>query len=74
MRDKKAKFVELANARVNRAIKDIRLVGNLANKSSYEYTDEDAKKIVRALQREIDALKGRFSDIGGGGETTFNLY
>jgi predicted DNA binding CopG/RHH family protein len=73
MRDKRAKFVELANARVNRAIKDIKLVGNLSNKSSYEYTEEDARKILRTLQREIDALKARFSETGGGGETTFNL-
>jgi hypothetical protein len=60
MRDKKAKFVELANNRVNRTIKDLRLIGNLSNRASYEYSDEDAKKIIRALQREIDDLKLRF--------------
>lgn len=60
MRDKRAKFVELANNRVNRTIKDLRLIGNLSNRASYEYTDEDAKKIIRALQREIDDLKLRF--------------
>jgi len=52
--------VELANNRVNRTIKDLRLIGNLSNRASYEYTDEDAKKIIRALQREIDDLKLRF--------------
>ena len=30
--DKNSKFVELANKRVNRAIKDLRLISNLANK------------------------------------------
>lgn len=60
MRDKRAKFVELANNRVNRTIKDLRLIGNLSNRASYEYTDEDAKKIIRSLQREIDDLKLRF--------------
>jgi ABC-type Fe3+-hydroxamate transport system substrate-binding protein len=73
MRDKRAKFVELATARVNRAIKDIRLIGNLSNRSSYEYNDDDAKKILRALQREVDALKARFGDVGGGNESTFTL-
>jgi ABC-type Fe3+-hydroxamate transport system substrate-binding protein len=73
MRDKRAKFVELATARVNRVIKELRLVGNLSNKSSYEYTEEDGKKILRALQRELDALKGRFGEQGAGNDTTFTL-
>ena len=72
-RDKRAKFVELANNRVNRAIKDIRLIANLANRSSYEYSDEDAKKISRALQRELDVMKARFEGVGRGGESDFQL-
>ncbi len=60
MRDKRAKFVELANNRVNRTIKDMRLIGNLSNRASYEYTEDDARKILRALQRELDDLKLRF--------------
>ena len=60
MRDKRAKFVELAESRVNRATKDIRLIGNLSNKSAYAYVDDDVRKIFRALQKELDASKGRF--------------
>lgn len=63
----------LANARVTKAIKSIRLVGNLSNKSSYEYTADDAKKVIRALQREIDVLRGRFSKGGSGDDTEFRL-
>ncbi|QKO21978.1 hypothetical protein [Rhodoferax sp. BAB1] len=59
-RDKTAKFVELANRRVNRAIKDIRLIANLANRQNYEYTDEQAKKIVKVMQQEVDGLKQSF--------------
>ncbi|MAO93617.1 MAG: hypothetical protein CMM78_00250 [Rhodospirillaceae bacterium] len=73
MRDKRKKFVDLAEARVNRAIKDIRLIGNLANKASYEYEDEDAKEIFRALQRELDAAKSRFSGNGKTGDDSFRL-
>ena len=64
MRDRRKKFVELAEARVNRAIKDLRLIGNLSNRSAYEYDEEDGRKIFRALQKELDAAKARF---GGGG-------
>lgn len=59
-RDPRAKFVELANARVTRAIKDLRLIGNLSNRKNYEYTDEEAKKILKVLEAELDALKAKF--------------
>ncbi|MCY1242445.1 hypothetical protein D9M68_864530 [compost metagenome] len=59
-RDPRAKFVELANARVARAIKDLRLIGNLANRKNYEYSDEEAKKILKVLEAELDTLKAKF--------------
>lgn len=61
-RDKGAKFIELANKRVNKAIKDIQLVGNLANRTHYEFTDEQAGKIIRALQHEVDQVKQSFKN------------
>lgn len=72
-RDKRAKFVELAQSRVNRAISDIRLIGNLANRTNYEFNDQDAKKIIRALQKEVDGLKAKFSDNGGPASAEFKL-
>lgn len=59
-RDAREKFVELANKRVTKAIKDMRLIGNLANRRTYKYEEADAKKIVRVLQQELDILKARF--------------
>lgn len=73
MRDKRAKFVDLAEARVNRAIKDLRLIGNLANRNSYEYGEDDARKIVRALQKELDQMKSRFLGDAGGRDIEFRL-
>lgn len=72
-RDKSNKFVELANKRVNRAIKDLQLVGNLANKANYDYTEEQAKKIVKALQQEVDQLKQAFSATGDPQRSEFRL-
>ena len=60
MRDKRGKFKSLAESRVNRAIKDIRLIGNLSNRSAYAYGEGDVRKIFRALQKELDAAKNRF--------------
>lgn len=73
MRDKRAKFVELVENRVNRAIKDIRLIGNLANRSAYQYTDDDVRRVFRALQREIESAKARFSGDSGGRDNDFKL-
>ena len=72
-RDKRAKFVEIATRRVNRVIKEIRLISNLSNRSAYEYTDDDVRKIARALQKELDAMKGRFESPGRAGDSEFSL-
>lgn len=54
------KFVGLANSRVNKAIRAIHLIGNLSNRSNYDYTEEDVNKIFRALNDELAASKRRF--------------
>lgn len=60
MRDPHGKFVELANKRVSKAIKDIRLIGNLGNRSLYKYSDHEIRKIFSALSAEIKASRARF--------------
>jgi len=72
-RDARDRFVDLANKRVTRAIKELRLVGNLANKRSYEYSDDDAKKIIRSLQKELDLMKARFRGDSGEDGSIFSL-
>lgn len=59
-RDPRAKFVELANMRVARAIKDLRLIGNLSNRKNYDYSDVESKRIIKALEVELDDLRARF--------------
>jgi hypothetical protein len=58
----RAKFVDLANKRVNNAITVIRLIGNLSNKSNYSYTEEDVKKIFSALHKEMKEARRRFKE------------
>lgn len=71
--NKRDKFVELVNKRVNRTIKDLRLVGNLSNRAAYEYTEDDIRRITRALQRELDTVKARFAGPGDAREAEFTL-
>jgi hypothetical protein len=58
---KKDKFIELAKSRVNRAINMIRLISNLANKSHYDYTPEQTKKIIKALNDEVRSVEAKFA-------------
>ena len=61
MKDKRKRFVALAEKRVPRAIHELRLIGNLANTHNYNYTQDDAQRIVSALKQEVKLLKGRFT-------------
>lgn len=54
------KFINLANNRVNKVIKQLKLVGNLSNKSHYDYSEDDAKKIILAIESEVRNLKQKF--------------
>lgn len=67
------KFVKLAEARVGKALKDIKLIGNLSNRSNYDYTEQDAKKIYSALKKAIEEMKQRFDRNGAGEEEIFKL-
>jgi hypothetical protein len=53
------KFRRLATARVPSAIKRINAVAKLSG-SGYEYTPEQASKIVTALVQAVNALRQRF--------------
>jgi len=73
MESRREKFVELAEKRVTRTLKDIRLVGNLANKSNYAYEDQDIKKILSAIEAEVKNLRRRFEDTTDESEISFKL-
>jgi hypothetical protein len=69
----RTKFVELAEKRVSRTIKDIKLIGNLSNKSNYSYTQEDTDKIYKALKKAVEEMKLRFESSGANVEDIFKL-
>lgn len=60
---KRDRFVRLAEARTNKILEMMRLLGNCSSKSNYEYSDEDIKKIFNALERELKNTKNRFLGI-----------
>ena len=58
---KRDKFVRLAEARTNKALDQIRLIGNLSDRSTYEFTEEDVAKIFNHLDREIKLARQKFA-------------
>lgn len=54
-------FVRLAEARVNKIIKMVRLLGNLSWSSNYEYTTDQVAQIFKARQTELNTARKRFA-------------
>jgi hypothetical protein len=55
------------------ALHDIKLVGNLSNRSAYEYTDKDVRQMTKALEGAIAELKQRFRNPTSTGRTEFKI-
>jgi hypothetical protein len=58
---KDKKFRRLATKRVTKALKAIGYVKNLSNSNQYEYTEEQANKILSALTEAVASVKIAFS-------------
>ena len=61
MSEKAENFKRIAEARTNKIIKAISLLGNLSNKSYYEYTPEQINAIFDAIQEELDLQRSHFN-------------
>ena len=57
---KRERFVRIAEARTNKILEMMRLLGNCSSKSNYEYTEEDVKEIFGALEKELKNTKSLF--------------
>lgn len=62
MESKEDRFKRLANARVNNAIKQLDLIGNLSNSSSYGYSDDEVRKIMSTLNQKVKEISFKFQE------------
>lgn len=60
MDEKAKKFKEIASRRTNHACETILLLGHLANRSTYHYTQEQVDKIFEALDGVLAKTKAKF--------------
>ena len=57
------RFERLATKRVNRILNDLRLLGNLSSRSSYDYSENEIKKIFNAIESSTKSAKSKFTFI-----------
>ena len=70
---KRDKFVRLAEARTNKIIDMIQLLGNCSNLGAYDYTQQDVDKIFTAIEIELRAAKKKFSKVDSKKGSRFSL-
>lgn len=57
---KRERFLEVGEARTNAVLDRIRVLGNCANHSLYDYEEEEINKIFKTLQSFLDETKTKF--------------
>lgn len=57
---KEEKFVRVAEQRMNKAISDIYAIGELSDRKSYEYTDEQVSTMSKALKDVVIDMEKKF--------------
>ena len=70
---KREKFVRIVEARTNKIIDMIQLLGNCSNSSAYEYTSADIEKVFSAIENEVKEARKKFSKIESKKCTRFTL-
>ncbi|NLL64206.1 MAG: hypothetical protein GX239_00140 [Clostridiaceae bacterium] len=61
---KREKFVRIAEARTNKIISMIQLLGNCSNRAAYDYTEKDVNAIINAIDKELKLAKQKFVSSG----------
>jgi len=57
---KRERFKRLAVYRTNEVLKRLKVLGNCANRSAYEYTEEEINKIFSEIERKVKEIKAKF--------------
>ncbi len=70
---KKERFKNVASRRVQKLLDDIDSLSKCANRSTYDYTEEDVKKMMRAINDQMTLLKAAFDANSKSGKKTFEF-
>ena len=70
---KREKFIRLAEARTNRIIDTLQLLGNLSNTGAYEYSKKDIDQMFKAIEDAVDATRNKFNKADAKGKKKFTF-
>jgi len=70
---KKERFKDVAGRRVQKVLDDLESLSKCANKSTYEYSEEDVRKMIKAITEKFGLLKIAFSATSKSGKQTFEF-
>jgi len=70
---KRERFVRLAEARTNKIIDMIQLLGNCSNTGTYEYTQQDVDQIFSAIEAELREAKKKYQRVESTKTSRFSL-
>jgi hypothetical protein len=59
---KNDRFKRIATRRTNEILQKIRVLGNCANRSSYEYSEDEVEKIFSEINKQLKITKTKFLD------------
>ena len=70
---KRERFIRIAEARTNKILNMIELLGNCSKKNIYEYTQADVSQIFTAIENQLKEAKRKFSLTDETKNTKFSL-
>lgn len=70
---KSLRFKNVAGRRVQKVLDDLESLSKCANKNTYDYSDEDVRKMLKAINEKVVLVKAAFSANSKTGKQTFEF-
>jgi hypothetical protein len=58
--NKRERFKRLAVYRTNEVLKRLKVLGNCANRSAYDYSEDEINKIFSEIEKTLRTVKAKF--------------
>lgn len=56
------KFIRIGQKRVNNILKQLDVLGQLSNRRTYSYTEEQTEKMFAVIEKELQEVKEKFQE------------
>ena len=58
--EKRSRFKRLASSRTNNVLQTLKVLGNCSNRSMYDYSDDEIKRIFSEIDTVVKETKAKF--------------